>query len=60
MAEKTRKVTQSKSAMGRKPNHVATLRALKLRHIGHTVTLPDNPQIRGMVATVYYMVKVEE
>ena len=60
MAEKTIKVTQIKSAIGRKPNHVATLSALKLRHISHTVTLPDNPQIRGMVATVYYMVKVEE
>ncbi len=60
MAEKTIRVTQTRSAIGRKPKHVATLRALKLRRIGHTVTLPDNPQIRGMVAAVNYMVKVEE
>jgi large subunit ribosomal protein L30 len=60
MSEKTFKVTQTKSVIGRKPDHVATIRGLGLRRIGHTVTLVDNPSNRGMVNKVYYMVKVEE
>lgn len=60
MAEKTIKVTQTKSAIGRKPTHIATLRGLGLRRIGHTVTLEDTKEVRGMISTVFYMVKVEE
>lgn len=60
MAEKTIKVTQTRSAIGRLPKHKATLRALGLRHIGHTVVVADNPVMRGMINKVYYMVKVEE
>lgn len=60
MAEKTVKVTQTRSAIGRLPKHKATLRCLGLRHIGHTVEVVDNPAIRGMINKVYYMVKVEE
>lgn len=57
---KTIKVTQTKSAIGRKPKHVASLRGLGLRRINHTVELEDTPCIRGMINKVYYMVKVEE
>lgn len=60
MAEKTLKVTQTKSSIGRKPDHIATLRGLGLRRIGHTVTLANTKEIQGMIAKVYYMVKVEE
>jgi large subunit ribosomal protein L30 len=60
MAEKAIKVTQTRSAIGRLPKHKATLRALGLRHIGHTVEVADNPVMRGMINKVYYMVKVEE
>lgn len=60
MAEKTIKVTQTRSAIGRLPKHKATLRALGLRHIGRTVEVADNPVMRGMINKVYYMVKVEE
>ncbi|MDD6177907.1 MAG: 50S ribosomal protein L30 [Succinivibrionaceae bacterium] len=60
MSEKTFKVTQTKSAIGRKPDHIATIRGLGLRRIGHTVTLADNACNRGMVKKVYYMVKVED
>jgi large subunit ribosomal protein L30 len=59
MANKTVKVTQVKSSIGRLPKHKATLTGLGLRRIGHTVELEDTPSVRGMINTVYYMVKVE-
>ena len=59
-AEKTIKVTQTRSSIGRLPKHIATLKGLSLRRIGHTVELKDTPEVRGMIAKVYYMVKVEE
>jgi large subunit ribosomal protein L30 len=60
MADKKIKVTQTRSAIGRIPAHRETLRCLGLRRIGHTVEVKDTPAIRGMIKTVYYMVKVEE
>jgi len=54
------KVTQVKSGIGTKPKHRGTLRALGLRGIGQTNTLPDRPEIRGMLARVPHLVKVEE
>jgi len=60
MANKTVKVTQTKSSIGRLPKHKATLRGLGLRRINHTVELEDTPSVRGMINAVYYMVKVED
>lgn len=60
MANKTIKVTQIKSSIGRLPKHKATLVGLGLRRINHTVELEDTPSVRGMVNRVNYMVKVEE
>jgi large subunit ribosomal protein L30 len=54
------KVTQVKSTIGTKPKHRGTLRALGLRGIGKTNTLPDRPEIRGMLARVPHLVTVEE
>ena len=54
------KVTQVKSAIGTKPVHRGTLRALGLRRIGQTNTLPDRPEIRGMIARVPHLITVEE
>ena len=54
------KVTQVKSAIGTKPKHRGTLRALGLRGIGQENLLPDRPEIRGMIARVPHLVKVEE
>lgn len=54
------KVTQIKSGIGTKPKHRGTLRALGLRGIGQTNTLPDRPEIRGMIARVPHLIKVEE
>lgn len=60
MANKTLKVMQTKSSIGRLPRHVQSLKGLGLRRIGHTVEVLDTPANRGMINQVYYMVKVEE
>ena len=60
MAEATLRVTQVKSKIGCKPKQRGTLRALGLRRIDHTVELPDRPEIRGMIAKVPHLVRVEE
>ncbi len=54
------KVTQVRSAIGAKPNQRQTLRSLGLKRINHTVVQEDRPEIRGMVATVPHLVRVEE
>ena len=56
----TLKITQVRSAIGSKPKQRGTLRALGLRRINHTVEHPDRPEIRGMIAKVPHLVKVEE
>jgi len=54
------KVTQIRSKIGTKQNHRATLDALGLKRINHSVVKEDRPEIRGMVHTVRHLVKVEE
>jgi large subunit ribosomal protein L30 len=54
------KVTQVRSAIGTKPKHRGTLRALGLRRRGQSNVLPDRPEIRGMIARVPHLVSVEE
>ncbi len=51
-------VTQTRSAIGVKPKHRGTLRALGLRGIGKVNELPDRPEIRGMLARVVHLVEV--
>jgi len=53
------RVTQVKSSIGTKPKHRGTLRALGLRGIGQSNTLPDRPEIRGMLARVPHLINVE-
>jgi len=53
------RVTQVRSAIGTKPKHRGTLRALGLRGIGRTNVLPDRPEIRGMIARVPFLVDVQ-
>ena len=54
------KVVQVKSAIGTRPAHRGTLRALGLGRIGKSRVLPDRPEIRGMIAKVPHLVSVEE
>ena len=59
MADKLR-VTQIKSTISHIARNRATVRALGLKRIGHTVEIPDNPATRGMVRAVRFLVRVEE
>jgi large subunit ribosomal protein L30 len=60
MAEGTLTVRQVRSAIGSKPKQRGTLRALGLGRIGKSNTLPDRPEIRGMLARVPHLISVEE
>jgi len=60
MSENTITVTQIRSAIGNKPKNRGTLRALGLRKIGDTNTLPDRPEIRGMIARIPHLIEVSE
>lgn len=53
------KVTQVRSGIGTKPKHRGTLRALGLRGIGKTNVLEDRPEVRGMIARVPHLIRVE-
>ena len=54
------RVTQTKSRISQIARNRATVRALGLHRIGHTVEVPDNPATRGMIRQVQFMVTVEE
>ena len=56
----TVKVTQIRSAIGQSKAHHGTIRALGLGRIGQTNTLPDRPEIRGMIARVPHLIEVSE
>ena len=60
MAEKTLTVTLKRSKIGAKPKSRGTLRALGLTKIGDTNTLPDRPEIRGMIARAPHLIEVQE
>lgn len=59
MADKL-KITLVKSPIGAIPKHRATVEALGLRKLNKSVEMPDNPAVRGMIAHVKHLVKVEE
>ena len=54
------RVRQVRSSIGTKPKHRGTLRALGLGRIGQRNTLPDRPEVRGMIAKVPHLVEVRE
>ncbi len=54
------KVTQVRSTIGAKPKTRGTMRGPRSRGIGQTNTLPDRPEIRGMIARVPHLITVEE
>ena len=59
MAKKI-KVTLIRSTIGQKKDKVATVRSLGLRRISSSAIHEDNASIRGMIASVSHIVKVEE
>jgi large subunit ribosomal protein L30 len=54
------RVTQVRSTISHIARNRATVRALGLKRIGHTVEVPDNDATRGMVRQVRFLVSVEE
>jgi len=52
-------VRQVKSGAGRSEKQNATLIGLGLRRIGKVSTLEDTPEVRGMIAKVAHLVKVD-
>lgn len=54
------RITQVKSTIKKPYPQKRTMQALGLRRIGHTNTLEDTPQLRGMVEKVRHLVAVEE
>ena len=54
------KITQIKSTIGGKRNQRESMQTLGLRKIGQTVVRPDNSAVRGLVAKVSHLVRVEE
>ncbi len=54
------RVTQTASALGRKPGQKATLLGLGLKRIRASRELEDTPSVRGMIAKVAHLIKVED
>lgn len=52
------RITQVRSLIGAPHRQRRTLRSLGLRRVRHTVTQPDRPEIRGMIARVAHLVAV--
>jgi len=59
MANKTIKVTQIASPIGRKSDQKATLTGLGLGRINRTRELADTPAVRGMIRKVQHLVRIE-
>ena len=53
------KVTQIRSAIGRKPDQHATLTGLGLRGLHMERILEDTPSVRGMINKVRHLLDVE-
>lgn len=60
MADKSLKVTLTRSVHGRLASHKACVAGLGLRRIHQTVEVEDTPCTRGMINKVSYLLKVEE
>ncbi|MBQ7265872.1 MAG: 50S ribosomal protein L30 [Firmicutes bacterium] len=54
------KITLVKSTIGSLPKHKKTVQALGLKKPNTSVEQQDNAAIRGMIAKVKHLVKVEE
>ena len=59
MPDKLR-ITLIKSTVSHTQRTRATVRALGLRRIGHSVEVADTPQLRGMANAVRFLVRTEE
>ena len=54
------RITLQKSVICTPKSHKATVEAMGLRRIRHTIELPDTPETRGMSLTGRHLVTVQE
>ncbi|MGH2658444.1 MAG: 50S ribosomal protein L30 [Actinomycetota bacterium] len=54
------KVTQVRSVIHRPKDQKDTVRRLGLHRVNDTVVKEDRPEIRGMIAKVRHLIRVEE
>lgn len=54
------RVTQIRSVIDHPKDQKDTVRRLGLHRMGDSVVKDDRPEIRGMIAKVHHLVKVEE
>ncbi|MEF9970732.1 MAG: 50S ribosomal protein L30 [Oscillospiraceae bacterium] len=54
------KIELVKSLNGRHDKHIATANSLGLHKIGNKTVQPDNPQTRGKITQISYLLKVTE
>lgn len=59
VVNKTIKVHLVKGLRGAQSRHRMSVKALGLRKINDVRELPDNACVRGLIAQVYYLVRVE-
>lgn len=54
------KIQLVKSVSGRLDKHIATAESLGLKKIGDETVQPDNPQTRGKIDQISYLLRVTE
>ena len=54
------KIKLVKSLNGRRDKHIATAKSLGLSKIGSETVQPDNPQTRGKIAQIDYLITFAE
>jgi large subunit ribosomal protein L30 len=52
------KIKLVKSLNGRHAKHIATAKSLGLKKIGAEIVQPDNPQTRGKIEQISYLIEV--
>lgn len=57
---KSLRITLVRSPIGYSKRQKRTIRALGLRRLNHTVEQVDRPEVRGMIAKVEHLIRVEE
>lgn len=58
--EKTITIKWIKSVIGRIDVQKKTIRSLGFKRLHQTLTLPDRPEIRGMINRVIHLLEVKE
>ena len=54
------KIKLVKSLIGRNDKHIATAKSLGLTKIGSETIQPDNPQTRGKLAQIRYLITITD